>query len=261
MTDTDEAVDRLRRELHNSSGMAFVRRMRIRSSCLRMFTLNAYRLEDAFQTIDAKRLQLLHDDSGDISRQCNLVITYLLHNFVASAKTIVDHTRIFIASFYSGTSVESSYKEKIAEDVAPDKVCRFVHDLRNYMLHCGMPHMSVWSSLDMHSEARSGVYLYLRNLREWNGWTSRSKEFLSEHPEDTVDPDDIARSYCRKIIGFHVWLDQCLTQHHKDDLTRLDNLRGRLKALSDHPHDADQRTWDDWRASIHFDCLPWKPSF
>jgi hypothetical protein len=129
MSDNEEAVDKLRRELHNSSGMAFVRRMRIRSSCLRTFTLNAYHLEDAFQTIGAKRLQLLHDDSGDISRQCNLVLTYLLHNFVASAKTIVDHTRIFITAFYSGTSVETTYKAKIAEDVAPDKVCRFVHDL------------------------------------------------------------------------------------------------------------------------------------
>jgi hypothetical protein len=258
--DDQEEIDNLRRQIHNSSAMTFIHRMRIRSSCLRMFTMNAYRLEDAFLSVQEKRLQLASDDSGDIFRQCNLALNYLLHNFLASAKTLVDHTRIFVADFYARTPAESSYNAKIASEIASDKVCRFVHDLRNYMLHCGMPHLTVWSSIDMHSEISSGVYLYVRDIKEWSGWTALSKQFLTEQ-RDTVDPDDIARHYCHKIIGFHTWFDQYLTEYHKDQLAELEDLRARLRALSDHPHDAAQRNWDDWRAKIDFNALPWRAPF
>ena len=232
MTDTEALVDELRRKIHNCSAMAFIHRMRTRSAGLRIFVMNALRLEDAFLTVDAKRVQLASDDSDTISREANLVVTYLLHNFVASAKTIVDHTRNFVAEFYARTPVEAAYKAKVAADIASDKLCRFVHDLRNYMLHCGMPHMSVWSSIDSHNEAGAGVYLSLPTLREWSGWTALSKEFLQEQPRDTVNPDDIARGYSQKIVGFHRWFDECLTQYHKDELAELEDLRARLTALS-----------------------------
>jgi hypothetical protein len=200
-----------------------------------------------------------HGASGDLPRvdRCRSGV----FQQVPSAKTTVDQARNFIAEFYRGTSVERSYDARIAADIAQDKICRFVHDVRNYMLHCRVPNLLVWSSIDMHGEVQAGVRLDLATLREWNGWTSASKDFLHEQPKDDIELDDVTRSYCHKIVGFHVWIDQCLLQYHKDELAELEDLRARLKTLSNHPSDADKRTWDDWRIKIHFNALPWKPLF
>ena len=54
-------------------------------------------------------------------------VTRLLHNFVASAKTLVDHTRIIAREMYENTDFWKEYEAQIAQRLASNPLVQFVH--------------------------------------------------------------------------------------------------------------------------------------
>ncbi|MGD5528132.1 hypothetical protein QUS92_22505, partial [Xanthomonas citri pv. citri] len=146
--------------------------------------MNARELERGFQIIQAKSLELVSTDDKQELHQLRGEVSRLLHNFLAAAKTLVDHTRVFMRAYYLGSPLEKAYQDKIAAEIANDELCRFVHDLRNYMLHCGAPPLSIWSSLGADRKTQAGVSFIIAPLTEWNGWTAPSKRFLDKQRRD-----------------------------------------------------------------------------
>ena len=67
-------------------------------------------------------------------------VNRLFHNFLSSAKTLIEHTRIFMDTHFKNTSVNKEYTHKIKMEFSQDDLSRFIQDLRNYMLHQGLPH-------------------------------------------------------------------------------------------------------------------------
>ena len=55
-----------------------------------------------------------------------------VHNFVASAATLIDHSRILYNELYSPGNLMPSYLSKIQSDFANDGVSQFIKNLRNY---------------------------------------------------------------------------------------------------------------------------------
>src|SRR6267143_1847756 len=69
-------------------------------------------------------------------------IVRMLQNYVASAKSLVDHTRKFVRTYYAGTDFEKNYDSKV-DEVFHNLFCAFIMDLRDYILHNGLPLTSV----------------------------------------------------------------------------------------------------------------------
>ena len=67
--------------------------------------------------------------------QFNTEIARRLLNFVAAAKALVDNTRNFMSANYSGTDFRKEYQAHVDQELAPDPLVQFIHNLRNYMLH------------------------------------------------------------------------------------------------------------------------------
>jgi len=65
----------------------------------------------------------------------NREVTRLLHNFVAAAKSLVEHTRNHMRAKYAGTDFKKEYQARIDQNFTRDPLVQFVEDLRNYMLH------------------------------------------------------------------------------------------------------------------------------
>lgn len=59
----------------------------------------------------------------------------LFHNFLASAKSLVDHTRNIVKRLYSNQEFKKEYDAKLAEDIANNPVQKIVQRLRNYTQH------------------------------------------------------------------------------------------------------------------------------
>jgi hypothetical protein len=259
MPETGDEIERLIHRIQASPGLAVVRRTRTRNFSLCMFTMNALELERVFHIIQTKSLRLLSDDDKQEQNEVRREASRLLHNFLAAAKTLVDHTRVFIGAHYSGTSLERAYQEKIASEVANDELCRFVHDLRNYMLHRGPIPLSIWTSLGSDHGTRAGVNFIAAELAKWDGWTAPSKRFLGKRNHD-FDLDNIARSYSKKVVTLHVWLDGLLSDLHQSDLSELRILESELGSLwKFYRTEADLGAWSNWRDPPRLSGLPWIP--
>jgi hypothetical protein len=62
-------------------------------------------------------------------------VTRLLHNFLAGAKSLVDHTRVFTDDMYEGHAFKKVYQDKVDRDLKHSPIVCFVQNLRNYVLH------------------------------------------------------------------------------------------------------------------------------
>ncbi len=136
-------------KIQNCSGRKFINKLHSRSFSLNTFQINSLELLEATKKIRDPDLglPLMSEGNREAGVQAHREINRYIHNFVASAKTLVDHTRVFMEEEYSGQSVMAEYLSKVKGALANEPVVKFVHDLRNYMLHKGLPNSQMFIEL------------------------------------------------------------------------------------------------------------------
>src|ERR1051325_5348715 len=131
-----------------------------------------------------------------------------LHNFVASAVTLVEHTRIIARELYTETEFMNEYDQQIAERFVNNPIVQFVHKLRNYILHRDLPVTSAQFTFDANAtEVNNSVVIDIEELRKWDGWNPVSRKFI-EHAARDEKLEDIVKSYTSIIVDFHQWFHQ-----------------------------------------------------
>jgi hypothetical protein len=99
-------------------------------------------------------------------------VTRLLHNFLAGAKSLVDHTRVFTDDMYEGHAFKKVYQDKVDRDLKHSPIVCFVQNLRNYVLHKQLPIASATLSLrgggGTFEEFDNTIKLDVNELREWD---------------------------------------------------------------------------------------------
>ena len=114
-------------------------------------------------------------------------IIRFLHNFVASAQSLIDHTRKLHTKLY-GESGFPEYQQKVASEFKNDPLSQFVKCLRQYAEHYKAPEVAVVSSLsrnDTETTQRRSVELLLEDLQAFEGWTSKAKQYLGTQKRGT----------------------------------------------------------------------------
>ena len=84
-------------------------------------------------------LRLMSQDNREAGDQTHREVSRRVHNFVAAALTLVEHTRVFMRKHYANTSVLARFEGKISAELDNEPVVKFVQNLRNFMLHKGLP--------------------------------------------------------------------------------------------------------------------------
>ena len=155
-------------------------------------------------------------------------VTRRLHNLLASAKTLVDHTRVFKNEMYGGQSFEKLYQEKLDRDLGNSTIVRFVQDLRNYVLHKQLPIASAELSFKGGGGATSTfdstIRLDVNELREWDRWKPASRVYL-DTLGDKVQIREVVEKYEAAIRTFYQWFGEQQEQLHRvefDELSRLE---------------------------------------
>jgi hypothetical protein len=220
-------------KIHASSGVKFLNQLHARSFSFNIFQMNALELMEATRNVrdPEQGLSLMSQDNKEAGQQAHRELSRHVHNFVASAKTLVDHTRVFIEEHYADTTVLSSYKDQITSTFASDPVSKFVHDLRNYMLHKGLPNSHMFMYLEQDpkkpergAELTTGIRLDTASLLEWSGWTAPAKQYI-EQAGEYINIHQFSEEYLVRVNRFHSWLDALLHQHHAADLADLAKLQ------------------------------------
>lgn len=145
-------------------------------------------------------------------------ITRLVHNFVASAKTVVDHTRIIIHKAYDKTDFLEEYKVEVQKRFLNDPVAGFIEDLRNYCLHYSLPLTSanfVAKRTDVNEPftAEQTITLRKSQLERWKKWTEKGKPYLAKMDEN-IPVQPLIEQYYAQVRDFHIWIRTKMEEIH-----------------------------------------------
>jgi hypothetical protein len=157
-------------------------------------------------------------------------IVRLLHNFLAAAMTLVDHTRILTRNLYQGTELLTKVQSQISEQFVGSPLAQFVQGLRNYSLHCALP--LTLASLNFMVGAQSGpksrICLGVARLHKWDGWKSKAKEYL-DGLKDDPELLAIVKQYADLVLNFHSWFISEQEMFHKKEFDELAKLQAKLR--------------------------------
>lgn len=177
-----------------------------------------------------------------------------LHNYLASAMTLVDHTRRLMRN-RTGTVAAEFTRRKA--DLLEHPEVPFMQDLRNFTLHRELPFLAHTLSMTNvntpDQEFESEVLLSAIDLLDWDGWTARSVAFLSSDGDVELRP--VVRKHGELVSALNIWLFNALMEDI--DLTEVNELVVERNAiLTGLDLDAARRWTDEW-SSRRANPDPW----
>jgi hypothetical protein len=154
------------------------------------------------------------------------------HNFLAGAKSLVEHTRNYINEVYGQDELANEYKQRVKLTFGTNGFVAFVHDLRNYMLHKGIPIVGETMEIQQGQPPTFAFYLRLTRMRTWNGWTPLSRSYLNVLSEQ-IRVAHIVEPYMEIVVPFHRWLSQRRKDADRPALLELKKLQLEYQSLRD----------------------------
>src|SRR5690349_3106692 len=99
-------------EIRSSPGMMHINRSHHRTFSLNIFRMNAQELIELSRRVSDpdEALRLWSVENREANLQTHREVTRLVHNFVAAALTLVDHTRVFMREYYRDKPVFDRYQ-------------------------------------------------------------------------------------------------------------------------------------------------------
>jgi hypothetical protein len=147
-----------------------------------------------------------------------------LHNYVAGAMTLVDHSRRIMRG-RSGPIPDEFAKRK--QSLLSNPEVTFVQDLRNFTLHRSLPLLA--HTLNMTNvntpdqQITSEVQLSVAELTSWDGWSSSSRRFLKGQGE-TIVLRHLIRRHGGLVIAINTWLHDTLAVANARALAEVNRL-------------------------------------
>ena len=203
-----ESISDLRAQIRQTEGWQLRRALSNLGRTYRLFLGNHRELRDyleAHQTA-AAIVEFWRDDRREEFEQFLDEVDRLLHNFVASVATFVDHTwRMWRNYPPNSAEVEAEYRRRIEETFASSPLAAFVKGLRNFTLHQGLA--LALGELTWEGE-RTEMRVYLDRAHLLDGeWSSPARAYLVAAPEK-VDVAEFVDEYARMVVAFMDWLGE-----------------------------------------------------
>lgn len=160
-------------------------------------------------------------------------LTRLLHNFVFSAKSLVEHTRNFIKRWYAHDSaINAEYTAEIARQFGASGIGAFSADLRNFFGHATSPFLSsrMAGSDPAPNESRFSVGLDTGDMDQQREWSAGARKYISTHHDD-VNLGIYAEEYYESAMRFYKYLGDQNEKWCKSDWDRTMALQDQLQAF------------------------------
>jgi hypothetical protein len=139
-----------------------------------------------------------------------------LHNYLVSSKSLVEHTRISMRSWYKDMPLLRIYEEEVKKIFVGDPLTAFIEELRNYCVH-----KSPIGILTQHELAGEGPYnstfIHKKSLLDWGSLPKLAKEYLNKFDEDIPIMDPISE-YTDKVVSFRKWLRKEFEKYHAQEI-------------------------------------------
>jgi len=140
------------------------------------------------------------------------------HNYIASALTLVDHSRRFIKE-YTDTTFSKEYDQKRAAVASTEEHC-FLKDIRNYVVHRDIPPLGYTVNLENDHFA---PFFNSTKLKEWNKWSSGAKSLLAQAEEKMLIVP-IIETHGKMIDEFYGWIFEQFHILHGKEIDEVNEL-------------------------------------
>lgn len=218
------------KQLEQCAGKRIFAEIRSVELSYRTFAANSKELLDAanwYQDAEAARDLWALGRSEQLEEFVGEVMRFL-HNYLASVKSLVDHSRRIVRGLCDQTAFWTEYQGRVEATFMPP-LPQFVQGLRNYALHRDVPITGV--SIRYEKGKLYGLLrLDLRNLRQWDGWTTAAQSYLAEVGRELSIADPVEEYF---IIAeeFHEWLIERLQQVFALELEAMQAIRCEIAEL------------------------------
>jgi hypothetical protein len=166
-----------------------------------------------------------------IRRRYEGSVVRALHNYVASATTLVDHSRRVMRG-RSGAIVAEFDARKTA--LLTYGEIHFVQGLRNFILHRSLPFIGhVTTAMPQPGVIfASEIQLSVQDLLAWDGWKQLplAEEFIESH-EDVVPLRPIIAKHADLVVELNLWLYEQLAAANEAALDEVNELMVEKQAI------------------------------
>lgn len=146
-------------------------------------------------------------------------IGFLLHNYVASSLSLIDHSRrIYEKTFERKDSLDKY--EKLKKDYLTSPYLTFIKDLRRMLQHHSL------ASIGFQYTGGTGeksFYLQKVDLLRFKKWTSKSKQLIKSFDEK-IKLKHVIEKYQKEITNFHKQVNSQFRIIYKSELQELEEL-------------------------------------
>jgi hypothetical protein len=154
---------------------------------------------------DPKVASRLFDQGRRSESQAELhELARLVHNYVASVKSLVDHTRVIANKILDGDKL-AAYQERVNSEFKNDTTSKFLQDLRNFLLHISHPTIKAKFNFNQPAGMTSGIELAADELLAWDNWSTEGRNCIENSP-DGVAMLPLVEDYKKKVDAFCRWL-------------------------------------------------------
>jgi hypothetical protein len=149
-----------------------------------------------------------------------------LHNFIASAFSLIDHTRVFQRRlFKKDDDFSTEYQAKINELFIASPLAAFIVSFRQYVQHYQSPMIANVSNLvDKAEDIRAKVVIAKADLLDFSGWTAPAKKFIHSLDKE-LNVMTTMDEYYQLVISFHGWFEKRQTEIFRSELDELNALK------------------------------------
>ncbi|GEM_PF-2418516 len=222
----------IEREIANSEGYQFVQRIRQFSVSTSIFGKNFLEFKKHVEAeIEPEYFfKLQHRQFAQQREDGQLETVRLMHNFLASAFSLVEHTRNYYKKHYDNESAKfPEYQPEVDKRFANNPLANFVKCFRQYMQHFQPSFISYQSNLTESPEGlKAKIILTNDNIMLFKGWNSKAKQYIEGLNGDLnilVMIDD----YHTLVAEFYQWFIKRQGEIHKEEVSTLLKMERNLK--------------------------------
>lgn len=153
----------------------------------------------ALPILDVRQRWRLHD--------VMLEVAFLLHNYVASAQSLVDHSRVLYRHLFEPQGLMPNYQPEVDNRFVNNPLTQFVLKLRQMSQHYTLP--NVGHNTSFHQGPQGGtmqitLFLNKADLLRFDSWNAAARRYLDSVGE-RIDIHELVRSYHSHVLAFYEW--------------------------------------------------------
>lgn len=134
-------------------------------------------------------------------------VSFLLHDFVAAALSLIDHSRVFYREMYEPCDLIPEYQSEVDARFISDPLTQFIKGLRQMAQHYRLPVIAIERSFTNESgrgTLTTELLLRTTDLQQFGNWPAPAKAFLA-NAGDAISLKQVVRDYREHVAIFYEW--------------------------------------------------------